>query len=71
LRAGEWELCVGAAYAASARRRRRKCGIVVEADLEQAVVAFDDNVGAGRRLGRLCRALRVREADAMRISVMT
>jgi len=57
---------------ASAGRRRRKCGIVVEADLEQAVVAFDDNVGAGRRLGRLCRALpaRAREADAMRISVM-
>jgi len=53
------------APAASARRRRRKCGIVVEADLEQPVVAFDDNV-------RLCRALpaRAREADAMRISVM-
>jgi len=57
---------------ASAGRQRRKCGIVVEADLEQAVVAFDDNVGAGRRLARLCRALpaRVREPDAMRISVM-
>jgi hypothetical protein len=60
------------APAASARRRRQKYGIVVEADLEQAVVAFDDNVGASRRLGRLCRALpaRAREADAMRISVM-
>jgi hypothetical protein len=52
--------------------RKRSGGIVVEADLEQAVVAFDDNVGAGRRLGRLCRALpaRSREADAMLISVM-
>jgi len=52
--------------------RKPSGGIVVEADLEQAVVAFDDNVVAGRRLSRLCRALpaRAREADAMRISVM-
>jgi hypothetical protein len=52
--------------------RKRFGGIIFEADLEQAVVAFDDNVGAGRRLGRLCRVLpaRAREADAIRISVM-
>ena len=54
---------------ASAGRQRRKCGIVVEADLEQAVVAFDDNVGAGWRLGSVVPCRRGRE-KRMRISVM-